>query len=421
MNVTNIDDKIIKRSIEMGKDWQVLAEEYENEFWDDLRNLNVKLPDIRVRVTDRMDEIVKFITDIESKGLAYAAIDGSVYFKTDSYKNYGKLQNIVLDSGDHNVKSSIADFALWKAAKADEPSWETKWGRGRPGWHIECSTLASLIFGKHLDFHAGGIDLKFPHHENEEAQSCVFHGVEDWVENWIHTGHLHLKGQSEKMSKSLKNTVSIRELLEAHSADEFRVACLLSHYRSSIEFGPELLTAAEAILKKFNSFVNDSNAFISGLKQNVVIDEAIVMEKLKNCKLEVRVSLQDDFNTTRAIGSMIDLTSAVSKMLNNTQGSSDCFQTGSDRALVQGVVNYIQDMLKTFGVGGKDQKDPQEDVNYENLVNSVINMRNELRLQARDTKNKDLFKVCDSIRNSMKQNQIEIKDHGNLSSWNKIK
>ncbi|CAO1368016.1 unnamed protein product [Diamesa tonsa] len=421
MNVTNIDDKIIKRSKEMNKDWQVIAEEYEIEFWEDLRNLNVKLPDIRVRVTDRMDEIIKFISEIESKGQAYPAIDGSVYFKTDSYKNYGKLQNIVLDSGDHNVKSSIADFALWKAAKADEPSWDTKWGKGRPGWHIECSTIASSIFGHHLDFHAGGIDLKFPHHENEEAQSCVFHGVEDWVENWIHTGHLHLKGQSEKMSKSLKNTVSIRELLAAHSADQFRVACLLSHYRSSIEFGPELLTAADAVLKKFNSFVNDSNAFICGLKQNVVIDEEIVIEKFKSCKLEVKESLQDDFNTTRAIGSMIDLISAVSKMLNNTHGSSNGFQTGSDKALVQGVVNYVQDMLKTFGVGGSEQPDPIEDTNYENLVNSVINMRNELRLQARDTKNKDLFKVCDSIRNSMKQNQIEIKDHGNLSSWNKIK
>lgn len=421
MNVTNIDDKIIKRSKEMEKDWQVVAEEYECEFWEDLRNLNVKLPDIRVRVTDRMDEIIQFITDIENKGLAYAAVDGSVYFKTDSYNNYGKLQNVVLDSGDHKVKSSIADFALWKAAKADEPYWETKWGKGRPGWHIECSTLASLIFGHHVDFHAGGIDLKFPHHENEEAQSCVFHGVDDWVGNWIHTGHLHLKGQSEKMSKSLKNTVSIRELLAAHSADQFRVACLLSHYRSSIEFGPELLTASEAVLKKFNCFVNDSKAFISGLKENVVIEEEILIEKFKTCKIEVNESLQDDFNTTRAIGSMIDLISAVSKMLNNTHGSLNSFQTGSEKAVVQGVVNYVEDMFRIFGVGSSKQNDPIDDKRYQNLVNTVINMRNEFRLQARDTKNKDLFKVCDNIRNSMKQNQIEIKDHGNLSSWNKIK
>jgi cysteinyl-tRNA synthetase len=414
MNITNIDDKIIKKSNETGRSWKVIADEYEAEFWKDLDSLNVKHPDIKLRVTDEIPKIIKFIEGIEQRGLTEKANDGSIYFKTSDYANYGKLQNVVVEDS-----SSAANFALWKGVKPGEPSWDTKWGPGRPGWHIECSTLASLVFGSHLDFHAGGIDLKFPHHENEEAQSCVFHSVDDWVTNWIHTGHLHLKGQSEKMSKSLKNTVTIRELLQEHSSEQFRVACLLSHYRSSIEFGPELMTAADSILKKVQSFRDDARAFVMGLKGVAAIDEQVLTSALRKCKEEVDGALCDDFNTAKSIGCILELMSVTSKMINNIQGNHHSSDS-NEKALVQGIVNYIIETFKVFGIDRREKtSESTNNLQIENLVNSIIRVRNEIRLKAKEEKNKELFKVCDAIRDSLKENEIEIKDHGNLSSWNK--
>lgn len=417
MNITNIDDKIIKKSNEAGRSWKLIADEYEAEFWEDLNSLNVVQPDIKLRVTDKIPEIIKFIEQLEEKGFTKTSNDGSVYFTTSSYNNYGKLQKIDTES----VESSAADFALWKGAKPNEPSWDTKWGKGRPGWHIECSTLASLMFGSHLDFHAGGIDLKFPHHENEEAQSCVHHSVDDWVTNWLHTGHLHLKGQSEKMSKSLKNTITIRELLEQHSSDQFRVACLLSHYRSSIEFGPELLTSAETILKKIQSFKDDTQAYIHGLKPGGSADlEQELMDSQLQCLEKVNEALRDDFNTSRAVGSLTELMSSVSKRI-NVSSDQVCSSSGNEKMIVQGVVNYVDEMFDTFGVGEAEKsQSSSNDFETENLVNSIVKMRNEIRLKAKECKDKQLFGVCDSIRDTLKENRIQIKDHGNLSSWNKI-
>lgn len=411
MNITNIDDKIINKSNDTGRNWKLIADEYEEEFWRDLRSLNIIQPDIKLRVTDKIPEIIKFIEEIEKKGFTTTCDDGSVLFKTTDYRNYGKLQNVVIDP-------SAANFALWKGAKPNEPSWDTKWGRGRPGWHIECSTLASLVFGSHLDFHAGGIDLRFPHHENEEAQSCVFHSVEDWVTNWIHTGHLHMKGHSEKMSKSLKNTVSIRDLLEEHSSDQFRVACLLSHYRSSIEFGPELMTAAETILKKVKTFRDDARAFISGVKGCGAIDEQELIKAFTKCKLEIKEALRDDFNTSRSIGCISEIMTTASRMI-NVQSKESLTSPGNDKAIIQGIVRYIEDIFATFGVGAKGSNEVADNIQMENLVNSIIKIRNEIRLKAKEGKNYELYKVCDSIRDTLKEIKIEIKDHGELSSWNR--
>jgi cysteinyl-tRNA synthetase len=314
--------------------------------------------------------------------------------------------------------SAASSFALWKSAKENEPSWNTTWGAGRPGWHIECSTLASLVFGSHLDFHAGGIDLKFPHHENEEAQSCVYHSVGNWVTNWIHTGHLHLSGQSEKMSKSLKNTVSIRDFLSEYSSEQFRVACLLSHYRSPIEFGPALMTAADSILKKVQSFRDDSRAFVMGLKGVGDVDQEKLKLAHERCREDFHSALCDDFNTGKSIGSLVELMNATSKMINNNRSNRQS-SDGSDKALVQGIANFIDNNFKMFGLVDQLQLPSSSNLEYENLVNSIVRVRNEIRLKAKEQKNKELFKVCDEIRESLKENQIEVKDHNNLSSWNK--
>lgn len=411
MNITNIDDKIIKRSLESGRNYKQLADEYEAEFWEDLDKLNVVHPDIKLRVTDKIPEILKFIEKIERKGLTKRSADGSVVFNTACYNNYGKLHNVVLD------KSTSAEFALWKVAKENEPSWPSKWGNGRPGWHIECSTLASMIFGSNLDFHAGGIDLKFPHHENEEAQSCVVHDCKDWVTNWIHTGHLHLKGQSEKMSKSLKNTVSIREMLDNHSSDQFRMACLLSHYRSSIEFGPELMATADIILKRLQSFNSDAKAFINGIKVDGLIDVEILSNQFSDCKKGVNEALSDDFHTAVSIGHISELIKTASKMMNSKEGNQP--KSSFDKALLIGVTTYIDDLFKILGIGSEQAVKSSNNQQLDNLLNSIIDVRNQIRLRAKGSKNIELFKVCDDLRTAMQENEIEIKDHGNLSSWNK--
>lgn len=412
MNITNIDDKIIRRSLESGKNYKQLADEYETEFWEDLDKLNVIHPDIKLRVTDKIPEILQFIEKIERKGLTKRSADGSVVFNTSCYSNYGKLHNVVIDD------PTSAEFALWKVAKENEPAWSSKWGDGRPGWHIECSTLASSIFGRHLDFHAGGIDLKFPHHENEEAQSCVYHDCKNWVANWIHTGHLHLKGQSEKMSKSLKNTVSIQELLEDHTSDQFRMACLLSHYRSSIEFGPDLMGTADMFLKRLHSFDSDAEAFLSGLKVGGFIDNEILSKQFANCKKDVDEALKNDFNTSSCIGHISELIKTTSKMINSNENSQP--KSSFDKALLVGVTKYVDSLFKMFGIGHHKDAVKSSDHQIENILNSIIEVRNQIRLHAKESKNKELFKVCDDLRNAMKENQIEIKDHGNLSSWNKI-
>lgn len=406
MNITNIDDKIINKSIETGKNWKTISEEYEAEFWEDLQSLNVQLPNIKLRVTDKIPEIVNFIKSLDERGFAKRSNDGSVVFNTKLYQNYGKLQNI---GGGEDTNT---EFALWKKAKPNEPSWETQWTAGRPGWHIECSTLASLVFGNHIDFHAGGIDLRFPHHENEEAQSCAFHGVDDWVTHWIHTGHLHLKDQ-EKMSKSLKNTISIQDMLSENTCDEFRMACLMTHYRTAMEFSPELMEAARNILQKVKFFHEDANAFINGSKDSV-IDENLLISAYQTCHDEIEKALEDDFNTPSLVTSCLKFMGIVSKMLNSpkTHETSKC-----GTATVQAASNLITDVFTLTGFGSKNLDSSNVQVREENLIKMLIKYRNEIRLLAKESKQKELFKICDAIRDELSENDIVLKDHGKSSSY----
>lgn len=250
----------------------------------------------------------------------------------------------------------------------------------------------------------------------------MYHSCDDWVQHWIHTGHLHLKGQNEKMSKSIGNTITISELLNDYSSDQFRMACLLSHYRTSLEFGTELMGASEAILKRLQSFTSDVKAFVNGLKIDGYVNEEELIKKFKLCRKNIDESLRDDFHTAECIGHISDLMRTVSKMINPTETN---YQTqpssnGNDKALLLGVVNYIGHILKIFGINDEKSTKSCDELQMENLINTIVKVRNEIRLKAKDTKSKDLFQACDDIRNSMKANQIEIKDHGNLSSWSKM-
>lgn len=232
MNITNIDDKIINRSNEVGEEFFEFAKKWENDFFEDMKALNVELPDSITRVSEFVEQIKKFIQVLINRGYAYES-NGSVYFDTKNYREshaYGKLApdkvgDLELlkegegsrSNADHdNEKKTPFDFVLWKKSKPGEPKWESEWGEGRPGWHIECSVMADTILGYPIDMHTGGIDLKFPHHENEIAQTEGYHDDKQWVNYFVHSGHLHIDGM--KMSKSLKNFIKIKTMVKKYSA-----------------------------------------------------------------------------------------------------------------------------------------------------------------------------------------------------------
>ncbi|XP_063708894.1 probable cysteine--tRNA ligase, mitochondrial [Culicoides brevitarsis] len=420
MNITDIDDKIIKRALQDQVSFQDVARRYESEFWDDLKLLNVTPPDIKVRVSESMDLIVDFVKQLLAREAAYVANDGSVYFKTKEFSRYGKLQRIsdtTITTEDDPMKNHATDFALWKAAKPGEPFWETPWGTGRPGWHIECSAMASFVFGNSIDFHAGGLDLKFPHHENEEAQSCCFHKTDQWVNYWIHTGQLRSTGDQAKMSKSLKNTISVRDLLKTCTSNQFRMLCLLSRYHSAIEFGDETTKSAKAVLHRMTTFIADSRAYVNGEKPLVNFDVENLIQLRQETEQKIIELFKDDFNTPKAIECLLNLISETNRIINSKDTFGDSTGT-SNIVIIQDIHNFVVNFLENLGFQLKSTKSVAVERNIEDkLIQSLIDVRQEIRATAIRDKNKSLFVICDKIRQQLLENGIEIKDHGKNTSW----
>lgn len=417
MNITDIDDKIIKRANQDKVHFQEIARKYETEFWEDLQLLNVTSPDIKVHVSNSMELIKDFVQQLLSSESAYKTTNGSVYFRTKNFDRYGKLVPISddQDSKSHSKESPI-DFALWKTAKPDEPFWETSWGKGRPGWHIECSAMASFVFGKSIDFHAGGLDLKFPHHENEEAQSCCYHKTDQWINYWIHTGHLQSTGELVKMSKSLKNTVSVRDLLKSCTPNQFRMLCLTSRYRSAIEFGDDSTTAAKGLYKRISSFLGDSRAYVDGVKPLVNFDVEILSKLRQETQRNIVEAFKDDFNTPKAVECIMHLISETYRVID----SKSSFDTrgSSNIVVIQDIHNFVVEFFENLGFQLSTTSSSQKSGNIEEkLIQSLIDVRQEIRDEAVREKNKNLFAVCDKIRQQLSENGIEVKDHGKNTAW----
>ncbi|XP_036332946.1 probable cysteine--tRNA ligase, mitochondrial [Rhagoletis pomonella] len=430
MNVTDIDDKIIQKSVESRKSWRELSRFYESEFWSDLRLLNVHEPNIKLRVTEQMPYIVDFIRRIVEQGQAYEGSGGSIYFDVNKCANYGKLQkvNLLDTAGQTTVKDgkmSAADFSLWKAQKNEkEPSWTTPWGAGRPGWHIECSTLASMIFGKHIDFHAGGLDLRFPHHENEEAQSCAYHNTQQWVNYWLHTGQLHVKGQKEKMSKSLKNTISVGKMLQHYTADEFRMACALSNYRNEMQYSEELMQTSRNTLKRFRTFRADCLAYLSGKKQSALVEASELVGGLQRALQKIDACYKDDFDTASSITVLLDQASTVNRHINAADGGEVEYRltVGSCMDAIAAVDNAVQQHLGILGFDFVKDSNPQaistaSEFDLDGLVEDLLQSRRSIRELAVAAKNKELFRICDELRNCLRQHGIDIQDHSQGTSW----
>lgn len=432
MNITDIDDKIILKSKESGRDWRELSRSYESEFWSDLEQLNIQEPNIKLRVTEHIPRIVDFIKIIIEKGNAYKGSDGSIYFSVNKCENYGKLQKVNIEeeseksSNEIYGKNAAADFALWKSQKSEaEPAWPSPWGAGRPGWHIECSTLASMIFGQRLDFHAGGLDLRFPHHENEEAQSCAYHSTQQWVNYWLHTGQLHIKGQPVKMSKSLKNTISVHAMLARYTADEFRMACALANYRKAVEYSDELMQTSRNTLKRFRTFKADCNAYLSGKKRATHVDASEILSGLQRAHQDIDFCYKDDFDTARSVGVLLEQANTVSRQINSGSGEIGHELTKSSSLdAIAAVNNFIQQHLHILGFSFMEETKTQTlsananaEFNLEGFVEDLLQSRHLIRERAVAGKNKELFGICDELRNCLRQHGITIQDHSLGTSW----
>jgi len=318
-NVTDIDDKIIERANKRNMSTKELAEIFINSFEEDMKALNIEPPDVNPRATEVIPDIIEIVQGLIDKGYGYES-QGSVYFRVRSVPDYGKLSHRSLDSMRSGArietgeeKEDPMDFVLWKASKPGEPAWDSPWGKGRPGWHMECSAMCLKYLGNTLDIHGGGQDLVFPHHENEIAQSESFTGVKPFVRHWLHNGMVQLGG--EKMSKSLGNLITIKEAVDKYSADAIRIFVLSSHYRSPLTYSEEILEAAEKGAERLRQTVNNP---VSGNKTGKRIDTEPYRKRFSE-------AMDDDFNTAQAVAALFDLTRDINRY------ESEGLETGKAR------------------------------------------------------------------------------------------
>ncbi|KAM6438724.1 putative cysteine--tRNA ligase, mitochondrial isoform 2-T2 [Rhynochetos jubatus] len=449
MGITDIDDKIIKRANEMNISPVALTRIYEEDFKQDMAALKVLPPTVYMRVTDNIPQIISFIKTIIASGQAYVTSQGNVYFDVKSWgKRYGVLTAIYPDTQGEAVdtdKRHGKDFALWKAAKPQEPSWTSPWGKGRPGWHIECSTISSAVFGKQLDIHTGGIDLAFPHHENEIAQCEVYHQCEQWGNYFLHSGHLHVKGSQEKMSKSLKNYITIKDFLKKFSSDQFRMFCLRSRY-SSVEFSDESMDDAKHLLRAISSFVGDANAYIKGQLVCDPVREDVLWERLANTKVTVKAAFADDFDTSRAVAAIMDLIHHGNRQLKAVTKDA-----GSPRSSVVygSIISYIEGFFNALGMSSGERQEALgggDSAVLSNVMDELVRFRTKVRRYALALpeaggeavptegaagpkpeqkeerqklmrERKPLLEACDSLREDLAAFGIHVKDRAAVSTW----
>lgn len=315
-NFTDVDDKIIKRANEEGVEASEISEKYIKEYLVDLHGLNALEADISPKVTESMDIIIDLIKILVDKGYAYEA-GGDVYFRTRKFKGYGKLIKQSIDdlmSGAridvNDIKEDPLDFALWKAAKEGEPFWESPWGNGRPGWHIECSAMSKYYIGETIDIHGGGVDLIFPHHENEIAQSEAATG-EPLAHYWMHNGHINI--DNKKMSKSAGNFFTTRDVAEKYGYEAIRYLMIQAHYRSPINYSIELLEACKSSLERLYNCRNSIDRAVSAASDRVLSDE--VKEFIDKRKTQFIDALSDDLNTADGLSAIFELVREINSLI----------------------------------------------------------------------------------------------------------
>ena len=401
-NFTDIDDKMIKKANEEGTTVKKIGDTYIKEYYQDADALNIERATVNPRATEFIGEIIKFVKGLVDKGYAYE-VDGDVYFSTKKFEGYGKLsgQNIEdLQSGarisvDERKKDPM-DFAIWKAQKPGEPAWNSPWGMGRPGWHIECSCMAKKLLGETIDIHAGGSDLKFPHHENEIAQSEALTG-EPFARYWLHSAFVNVN--NEKMSKSLNNFFTAREALERYDADVIRFLMLSAHYRQQLNFSEDLLESAKASVERiYNAIGNLENLIDEVSREEMNEEEKAYLESLNKYKEKYIEKMDDDFNTADAITAIFDLIKDT-----NTNITID-----SSKELAQKALELIRELGAPLGMFQKSTKG-----NLEEEIEALIAKRQQAR------KDRD-FTLADKIRDELKDRGIVLEDTPQGVRWKMI-
>ena len=411
-NYTDVDDKIIKRANERGISSKELSEEFIQAFDEDMATLGLAIPTHQPKATEYIPQIIEICQKLIDKDLAYAS-GGDVYYRVGKFQNYLKLSKRNMDEMQAGAritpgeqKEDPMDFALWKGAKPDEPSWESPWGAGRPGWHIECSAMSSSLLGDTFDIHGGGRDLIFPHHENEIAQSEAASG-KPFVNYWLHNGFVNIN--QEKMSKSLGNFFTIRDILKRYNPEVLRFFILSAHYRSPIDFSDQNLVDAEAGLSRFYEALQAGDEAIEGAEQGVAAEDGAKLDE------SYRAAMDDDFNSALAIAHLFEAVRTVNRLI-----ATKKFRKKAE--LVATVADLLR-RVRTFGeVLGILQADPSTWLNQQKIAGladleidvSDIEAAIEARLQAR--KDKDYVRG-DEIRDELDARGILLLDTAKGTSW----
>ncbi|MBI9049799.1 MAG: cysteine--tRNA ligase [Anaerolineaceae bacterium] len=398
MNFTDVDDKIIMRAAEMDMDPFVLGRMYIDEFQQHLKDLNILPATFNPLATQEMDQIISMVSDLTEKGYAYA-VDGDVYFRVLRDEDYGQLSGRKIEdmqSGSRidvdDRKESPFDFALWKSVKPGEPFWESPWGNGRPGWHIECSAMSLHHLGEEIDIHGGGNDLIFPHHENEIAQTESVTGKQ-FARYWVHNGMLQLSG--EKMSKSIGNLVTIEAFLEEHSADVLRMMVLNSGYRNPLTFNDEVIGQAKKALERLRSALKSAQPGVEGLAGEMVSEIESLSKDTKEKFIKV---MDDDFNSAGALGVLFDLVRVINQ-------SRDA---GATDAQLQPAQEVITTLTSVLGLQLEEAKGKGHDADP--FIDMLVKLRTDLRSQK-------MYAIGDEIRDQLAALNVVIEDSREGSTW----
>ena len=395
-NITDVDDKIIARANENKENYQDLTARFINAMHEDGEKLGLLLPDEEPKATENIPLIINMVETLLKKGYAYVGEDGDVYYDVTKFKEYGKLSHRNLEEMQSGSRVEVAkskrnplDFVLWKLAKPGEPSWESPWGKGRPGWHIECSVMSTHCLANHFDIHGGGIDLVFPHHENEIAQAEAATG-EKFVNTWMHVGHLQV--DKKKMSKSAGNFFTIREILEQYDPEVIRYFMISGHYRSPISYSEEALNKAKKSLERLY----------------LAIREVKEGESLKDSAYEKRfiAAMEDDFNTPEALSVLFEIVRKINIL--------------DDKSKVNKLGNLLRKLANLLGIL---EKSPESFLkrnvkcDLQPIEESEINLLIEKRNQARKDKN---WAESDRIRDELSSKGIVIEDGPSGSTWRRV-
>ncbi|WP_369127971.1 cysteine--tRNA ligase [Halanaerobacter jeridensis] len=411
LNFTDIDDKMIKRANEEGITVDELAEKFITAYFEDTDALNIKRADVYPQATEHISEMINLVKTLIDKGYAYEK-NGDVYFRVDKFDEYGKLSNKKIEdlqAGSrvdvNEEKEDPLDFTLWKESKAGEPEWDSPWGQGRPGWHIECSVMSTKYLGEEFDIHTGGVDLTFPHHENEIAQSeaCCGHEV---VNYWLHNGYINIEG--EKMSKSLGNFFTTRDILDKYPAEVVRFFLISKHYRSPINFSEENMKDAAKSLERLENTVDRVKYLLKQDVQDGELKGAELFELVAEKKEDFIAAMDDDFNTSLAIASLHELAREVNKFIDQ-----------DDFVLTIDVKKALEKVKETFEELGIEVlgilKTTEETEN--DLVPDLVELLLETRSDLRDQGN---YEMADQIRDELSNLGVAVKDTPQGAEW-KIK